>query len=413
MNGVHVFDLQEQRRIMSLPGDHLITLSFGPDSRILALPSEDLNLVRLWDVKANREVAVLENDAYEATFSSDGKWLVCVAATQITTWNLRDQSSMIMVRGHDTGVLRTGFLKDSQSLQSVDSDGIWKTWSLDTPTTPIDSWKADRRISSINNDLDLIVAFDERQFELHQLPLNPQTPPVLSFQHDLGNRIWNGQFTDSGNHFIAAGNGGVTRWPVKHASDDEGYRSIELGAAEKLFTERAGSICVSTDSKLIAWVGYDSAVHVRDLHRGRTLQTDGLTASIPNGIAFIPGTHRLIMAPPKGPVRLRDFAREASEPRMLFDKWPTAEQNWQKVQVAVDQRGQKLCIQRGNLVSVWDLNTFQQIVSLPPSHELVWSVTWNADASRIALGYANGNLVVWDLIAVNRQLQPFGLSWED
>ena len=65
----------------------MYSLAFNPDGKILAAGGRDG--IRLWDVKAQKQVGVLQAGWVSSiAFSPDGKWLASVGSGTILLWKV-------------------------------------------------------------------------------------------------------------------------------------------------------------------------------------------------------------------------------------------------------------------------------------------------------------------------------------
>lgn len=407
LNGVHVFNLSTGEPMMSLPGDHLITLSFSPDSQVLALPSEDLNLVRLWDMRSRRELAILENDAYEASFSADGSHLVCISAGQVAIWNLRESSPPVQFAALEKGVNNLLFSPDGQ-LFSSDANGNFSVYEM-RDVAPRHEFRMPSMISSCYFQSDLAIFTNETHLEFYQLPFNEKSKPVFRLAHDLGPHIDSAKITEDGKYLAAAGTKGIKVWSI--AVDASGEETNVSTDVEKLvFDKQAGSLIASDDSQLIAWVDVGGNVNAWNLEKQTAVLFPAFNGNIPDCLSFLPDTHTLISADVYGVVRKLDLIQKSNPEVVATSEQVDAE--WQTVRTALSPNGHYLCVQRGRQISVWDLKNDVELVTLPETQGLAWSIAWDLNSSQIALGDANGNVVVWQLNAINDQLQALGLGWK-
>jgi WD40 repeat protein len=65
----------------------------------------------------------------------------------------------------------------------------------------------------------------------------------------------------------------------------------------------------------------------------------------------------------------------------------------------------------GRAPTVWDVAARKLLVALPEERGAIWSVGWSPDGERLAVGTADGGLVIWDLPKVKAKLAEIGLDW--
>jgi WD40 repeat protein len=67
--------------------DELRSLAFSPDDRLVAMGGAEL---RLWDFRANRDVAAFEHeDVFEVAFVADGRYLASASLGTMRLWDLQ------------------------------------------------------------------------------------------------------------------------------------------------------------------------------------------------------------------------------------------------------------------------------------------------------------------------------------
>src|SRR5262249_40967512 len=100
--GVKVFDTATLQQQLFVRGDYALSLAFSPDSQLLAIPSTQLGVVRLWNLATNREVAVLRfpGTPMGAFFTPDGKSLFATTYRSCRIWNLAGAGDKRALAGH-------------------------------------------------------------------------------------------------------------------------------------------------------------------------------------------------------------------------------------------------------------------------------------------------------------------------
>ena len=51
------------------------------------------------------------------------------------------------------------------------------------------------------------------------------------------------------------------------------------------------------------------------------------------------------------------------------------------------------------------------IGALPEGTATVWCLAWSPDRQRLAVGFSDGGLVIWNLPEIRSQLRELGLDW--
>jgi WD40 repeat protein len=102
--GIEIFETTGFQRRLFIRGDKATSLAFSPDGRLLAFPSNQHGLVRLWDIAANREAVVLKHPGapHTVAFSKDGQYLVTADLGSLRIWGLNGTGEKQMLLGTPT-----------------------------------------------------------------------------------------------------------------------------------------------------------------------------------------------------------------------------------------------------------------------------------------------------------------------
>jgi WD40 repeat protein len=159
-------------------------------------------------------------------------------------------------------------------------------------------------------------------------------------------------------------------------------------------------LCISPNSKLLAWVNQYSSICLWDLANGQDIPFLGppLWSGWDN-LAFYPDNDHLAFGTGKG-TEIWDTrsARKVS--------------SWGKKEggVAVSPGGWWLMDADRAL---WNSQTSSCLFSLPPEtgRGPIWSVAITSDGQHLAIGLADGGLAIWNVPMIQAQLAQIGLAW--
>src|SRR5262249_19246237 len=279
----------------------LFGVAFSPDSQLLAIPSIQFGVVRLWNVTTNREVAVLSHpgDPRWVAFKSDGQALVTADARSIRIWHLAGSEEKRVLTGHEGGVPGLAFSPDGKLLASAGKDMTAAIWD---PTTG----QLLRRLTGFERVLHTVafspdgrlLATGDRAGKIRFWEVGTwQELPAPA--HEIGNEIWSVAFSPDGRYFPACGiPGGVVLWRIDFRPAREGNKALlTLEKVARLDSRGAMFLCFSPDSELLVWVGLTT--YVWDLRKSRPLPS--LPAQLVSpmlSLAFLPeGKQAALLGP--------------------------------------------------------------------------------------------------------------------
>ena len=108
--------------------------SYSPDGRLVATAGGD-GVIRVWESEAGRQVSAFEGHqglAFAAWFSPDGSRLVTAAEDRTArVWDVRT-GEQVVVLSHVSLVSDVTFVRGSDYVATVDTEGVGRIWSLET-----------------------------------------------------------------------------------------------------------------------------------------------------------------------------------------------------------------------------------------------------------------------------------------
>jgi hypothetical protein len=110
------------------------SVAFAPDGRTLATGNGD-GSVRLWDVAAGRQTAVLAGHTgavWSVAFAPDGQTLASGSTTSVRLWETATGRQAAALAGYTRGVRSVVFAPDGQTLATGSTDGPVRLWETAT-----------------------------------------------------------------------------------------------------------------------------------------------------------------------------------------------------------------------------------------------------------------------------------------
>jgi WD40 repeat protein/serine/threonine protein kinase/tetratricopeptide (TPR) repeat protein len=420
--GIILLDTADYHDRMVVHLDSVWGISFGPDNRTLALASQS-NVVRLWDVAVNREVAVLDHPAVGVALNANGHVLLTSSADLVKIWSPAATAEKRALLGHGGQVTGVAFSPNGKLLASSGGqDSTVVLWDTSTGRRIRSFPSAVYYTQSVAFSPDSrILATAERGVRSGELEFwdVASGEKLLALHHVLGGETV--AFSPNGGYVAACGRRGVTLWRVKRnlapaagpkppgrTDLNPSYQPLEL--TEVYQAGLAGgdgqAVYFSPDSKLLACALGDGTMHVCDVESRRPdlLPPARLQGGLLNG-GFLPDGKHLIVA--------------AATPEV----WDVA--TGEKVasfgpgqfvppQTALSRDGRRLAVRRRHwALDVWDVATRNLLVSLPEERIHIWSHALSPDGELLAVGLSDGGLAIWNLAQVRAQLDQIGLGWKE
>jgi WD40 repeat protein/serine/threonine protein kinase/tetratricopeptide (TPR) repeat protein len=408
--GLLVLDTGDFRQRALVRLDDVLAVCFSPDGRFLAFRT-GTGAVHVWKTSTNREIALLRNPAgwpCSLRFSPDGKILASADAGSVRLWRFAGSGEKLVLSGHERGVPAVAFSPDGKLLASGSKDGTVVLWdAVGGQRRQVLPRFADAvQTVAFSPDGRLLAVGDfAGRLSLWDVASGRQ---AASLRHTLGMQIHAVAFSPDGRHFAASGNG-LTVWRIaRRDAAGSGTPAIALHQAVHLPGRSSWYLRISPDGKLLAWVDQARTVCLWDLESGRDLPF--AAPALLNGwhnLAFYPDSRHLAFVTQSGTAEVWDVngGRTAEfGPAGAF----------QAFHVAASPDGRWFAADRSpTAIALWYGVEPGRLFSLPEEASPVWSLAWSPDAGRLALGLADGGMVVWDLPQVRTHLDALGLAWGD
>ena len=396
--------------------------SFLPGMPLLAVPRPQQGRLLIRDFRKHETAAVFDTSGQISTaaFAPGGEFLVTGSGTGVNLYPFAGADECLTLAGHPVSVPGIAFNPDGTRLASVSKDRTVRMWHAGSGQR---IWEGDRLLPSPGQavcfspdgkllatgdfDTPLVQLWDvESGHQLLQLT-NAVTPFTGSLQFVADPRhglllVRGGGRSDTTQDGVCAWNIGSTREVLDG----------EKGAVRWLGSRSSGQslgLVASPDGKRIAF-----------MTGGTTIVQDALgerppVTLAPNTIAW--AVQPLLFTPDGQSVavgttehRVAVYGVATGELRRSFAL--TGSGNYHG-HLALSATGRWLAVvsPSGRGVGIHDFATGELRYALPDREGSIYWLAWQPGESRLAIARDNGDIALWDIAKIDRQLTELGLGF--
>jgi WD40 repeat protein len=168
---------------------------------------------------------------------------------------------------------------------------------------------------------------------------------------------------------------------------------------------RTQDVCFSPSGDRIAWTEFDGTIRIWDFEQGGLCPApDDQSTAGEKAICFWRDADHLIYCGQYRVPKLWSIAERkitSIDPALI---------NVGKVAVSCDGRW-LATVQDGTSVTLFDLDAKRILATLPSEGSVILQAAWSPQGERLALGLADGGVVIWDVAEIKSQLDELGLGW--
>ncbi|HQR34894.1 MAG TPA: AAA-like domain-containing protein [Blastocatellia bacterium] len=375
---------------------------FSPNGKLLASASTDKTL-RLWDSATNRELASFPNDSHRQTdfaFSSDGSLIAFISDSHtVKLIETATQKELRLFAASEMSIYAVALSPNNRFLAALSTDGVIKIWSANT---------------------------GKEIFPLEPLAATAGAAPGLLFSRNgkwlvacsVGCKVWN----------VQTGRLHLNLRPGKSAGrpsfSPDGKFLVVPGVPITVFEIATGKeialltthldfvfdTAYSSDGKFLATAGRDQLVKIWDTVLWRELTTIKGHSNVIMSVAFSPDDQTLLTASVDQTVkfwpvsqwlkqtpltRADTFAVQSLPPKGVVLTPLAFSPDGERLVSAVTTTNPDGSRQVGATVSVWDLKTETELMTLDAAGAMFRAVAFFPDGQQILTGDSNGTAKLW------------------
>ncbi len=383
---------------------------------VVALAITQQHRIRLWDLEAREEIALLDEPEIAApmAFSSGGNCLLTAGYHYARLYQLATPERLDL-HAHAAAVTGVAFSPDGNRLASVGKDRvvrvcdattglkIWEAGGLPGPGVCVSYSPDGQWLVTGDWDTDLVWIWDAQAGKrLLECGTNGVGP------------TWSVQFSPDGRCLATAGGSGIKIYEIERAQtgDDKGGLEAKL---VKLVRSPASfgvprNLVFAPNGRLVAFehtkqhdlflLDLDPQAQPRDM--GFELLDCVET------ISFTPEGHSLLAIDDSGKIVTLEMPKgnKASSFQAVKSSGSTV------VGICLASNSSKFAVgsESGMGVDIWDSKTGTLLYSLPDEAGTVYWLAWSPDSRRLAVARDNGHIAIWNLDTAGQILAKLGLN---
>ena len=368
----------------------IVSISFSPDGKTLASGSGD-HTIKLWNVNTGEEIKTLNKQGkygFSISFSPDGKTLASGSDDKtIKIWDVKTGKEIITLNGHKAGIYSVSFSPDGKTLASGSVDKTIKLWDV----------KTGKEIKTLNGHSN----------EVRSVSFSPDGKKIASGSFDNTIKIWDvktgKQIKTLNGHknsifSVSFSPDGKT---LASGSDDNTMKlwNVDTGEETMYFNEHKdsiSSISFSPDGKTFASGSFDNTIKIWNVSQGQENSLKGHKDSIFSA-SFSPDGKTLASGSADKTIKLWN---------VNTGKAKTLNGHKGAIQsVSFSHDGEILASgSRDKTIKLWNVATGKEIKTLNGHSDGVRSVSFSPDGKILASGSDDKTIKLWN-VATGKEIK--------
>ena len=399
---VRLWDVRTQRQIALLlenggdEGEEAVNaVVFSPDGTILASAGDDAK-IRLWDVKTQTQIDVLETNAGTVSsiaFRPDGKTLVSLSGLEqyrrtwqksgdmsVRLWDVKTREQIAMSQNHSADIKAVALSPDDTLLASGRRDGVVTLWNMQTQKLLTILRDHTEAVLSVAFSPDgTLLASGEKGKTRLWDIQTKQEIAIFTMPNTIVESV---AFSPDGKTLALASDSCIRLWDMRQKGEIcvLGKEPSHEGPTQPRSTIK--SVVFSPDGKLLASGGTDNTLRLWDVRERQQIFVRSTQSSI-FALAFSSNGKILAWGGDPEEIYLLHVEKRQELPTTLSLQGRLET-------LAFSPDGRFLAAGNGGSTSVWDLKTQAKI---GPFYGPANSLTFSHDGKKLIVGGADGIII--------------------
>lgn len=405
-----MFDIADFEQQWLQQSDAHKAICFSPDGQFLTTADLRGNVI-VRSVANGQELASLSHlcrrqGTQSLSYSANGDVLVSTNVEGAQTWRVNGATERRTLPGHSMPVPVVSFASTANTLASGSKDRTVRLWNTLTGEKiwQLPEFPGVVQGVAFDHQARLLAVADWSSGAVVQIWDVDSRSKLCDIPHELAD-INALTFLKNHNQLAAAGDAGVAVWSYQTSTTDNNLLEVETIYAASA-KERCRTITANNGGNLIAWPD-DTDIQVYDLEKSQAIELD----SPPmlqgwHGLVFQNGTDNLVYVNRNGQIQLWNWVADESDGQM------GSMNQYQGPHIAISSDGVWLAaLSQTDTITISDLRQRQELFTLRAERSAIWSMSWSADRSQLAIGLSDGGLAVWNLTHINDSLADLSLEY--
>ena len=402
-DGFAIYGTETFSQLAMVRLDTVASVTFSRDSRFMAFQTLSRKIF-LWNLNAQRQIAVFDNPEFHQRIriTPDGRWLIAGGSGTIKMRRLGGLSEKITLQGHAEMVTGASFSPNGKLLATASKDQTARLWDAETGEL-LHTFELEDMVQSVS------FSPDGRMLATGEY----NSSNISLWDVETKSLVAKAKSQVRGGFRLAIAPDGKTLTSVAHGLEVFDIVQTEVGTELKsrsfYRSSRMLSLAYSPDSRWILHSILNSQLGLWDLSQGKEIARFPKRRLLLHGwhnVSFFPDSRRVIFVAENGKIQIWD----ASTGRIVDEITET--RKFTSFHNALSNDGRWFAGDAdGEAVTIVDVDAKRELFTLGTERSAIKSVAWSPNNRKIALGLADGGVVIWDFAEIQKQLDEIGLGW--